>query len=243
MKKNELKFKVSGKLSKVKMQLLKMPLLLISIVVMTLGVTTVYAAVPTVANKTINVGAVTSSNIPITWAQATASGDAGAVSELVYEIYCASSQSELENYMNQGLFFVGTVTGQGSYTITKYAVVGTPTNLQPNTTYYIGVNVKNSSGKYADYTTTSGKTAEGSGIAEVQDDTSLQVYLNPTIGQLIINNEQLTIGEIRIFNTAGQMIMSLPSPKSHETTINISHLPNGIYYLKIDDNTVKLIKN
>ena len=71
----------------------------------------------------------------------------------------------------------------------------------------------------------------------------LQVYPNPTNGQLTINNEQLTIHSIEIYNTVGQLLLSFESLPSLETTVNISHLTNGIYFLKINNKVVKVIKN
>jgi hypothetical protein len=40
----------------------------------------------------------------------------------------------------------------------------------------------------------------------------------------------------------GQKLLSFESLPSHETTIDVSHLANGMYYLKINAKTVKFIK-
>ena len=78
------------------------------------------------------------------------------------------------------------------------------------------------------------------------------VYPNPTTGQLTINNEQLTIvnerttiENIEIFDIFGSRLTPNPSPfwRGAGGEVNISHLPSGIYFLKINNQTFKIIKN
>ena len=77
----------------------------------------------------------------------------------------------------------------------------------------------------------------------------IKIYPNPTTGKLIIENGEFIIGEIEVYDMVGHLIftnvsqMSQPSPLSQEITIDISHLPNGLYFLKINNKTVKIIKN
>ena len=86
------------------------------------------------------------------------------------------------------------------------------------------------------------------GIVETHCNASLQIYPNPTTGELTINNEQLTINNIEIFDIYGKKhhISYLTSHISNHQ-INISHLPAGIYFLKITtENGVfveKVVKN
>ena len=81
------------------------------------------------------------------------------------------------------------------------------------------------------------------GIKEIQQNANITIYPNPTTGQLTIKNEKLTIKNIEIFDIVGKRVMSSESPMSPETTINISHLSNGMYFLKVDNKTFKIIKN
>jgi len=73
------------------------------------------------------------------------------------------------------------------------------------------------------------------------------VYPNPTTNQLRIKNYELrnrALSVVEVYNVAGQVVFtSAVSALSPETTIDISHLANGMYFLKIDNKVVKIIKN
>ena len=88
-------------------------------------------------------------------------------------------------------------------------------------------------------------------------DINVTVYPNPTTGQLTINNEQLTIENIEIFDLLGRMVFTSPNPsKGGELApsplervgvrFDISHLPQGMYFVRIttDKGTVtrKVVK-
>jgi len=72
------------------------------------------------------------------------------------------------------------------------------------------------------------------GLVETHCNASLRFYPNPTTGQLTIDNEQLTINNVGIFDVYGRKLSShhLIS-KSSNHLINISHLAAGIYFVKI----------
>jgi hypothetical protein len=81
--------------------------------------------------------------------------------------------------------------------------------------------------------------------------TTLAAYPNPTTGifQLRITNLALRNENIQIFDISGRLVqmstmsnLSNPSNKTIETTINLSHLPNGIYYLHIGKEIIKIAK-
>ena len=94
------------------------------------------------------------------------------------------------------------------------------------------------------------------GIVETHNCASLRVYPNPTTGVLNIqetmNNEQLTMNNVEVFDIYGRKVISdmrlsdMRYPTSEigksEITINISHLPAGIYFLKVGNETVKVVK-
>ena len=61
----------------------------------------------------------------------------------------------------------------------------------------------------------------------------LRIYPNPTTGQLIIDNGQLTIDNVEVFDVYGRKLLSFVSLISPETTIDISHLSAGVYFVKI----------
>ena len=82
----------------------------------------------------------------------------------------------------------------------------------------------------------------------------IRVYPNPTTGQLTIEMmSDNRISDIRLFDVMGRSISIGKSEigQSHigqseigksETTIDISHLASGIYYLKIDNQMIKFVK-
>ncbi|MCL2131424.1 MAG: T9SS type A sorting domain-containing protein, partial [Lentimicrobiaceae bacterium] len=86
-------------------------------------------------------------------------------------------------------------------------------------------------------------TVEGVGIVETRHATSLRIFPNPTDGKLIIESGELEIESVEIFDVVGCLVfMSAVSPQSPETTIDISHLATGMYFLKIDNKVIKIVK-
>ena len=95
----------------------------------------------------------------------------------------------------------------------------------------------------------------------------LRVYPNPTTGQLtiVMNNEQLTMNNVEIYSIVGQCVYTSPNPSKRgehttpiffegekapspleraggEVVIDISHLPAGMYFLKVGNQVVKFVK-
>jgi hypothetical protein len=77
-------------------------------------------------------------------------------------------------------------------------------------------------------------TYTGVGIVEALHATPLQVYPNPTTGKLTINNEQLTIEYIKVFDVYGRNMLSHTKYHPPHTVIDISSLPAGVYFLRVD---------
>jgi hypothetical protein len=77
----------------------------------------------------------------------------------------------------------------------------------------------------------------------------ITVFPNPTNGELRITNYELGIGslsEIEVFDIYGKKQKTecrKGEMENGEYLINISHLPAGIYFLRINEQTVKIIKN
>lgn len=57
--------------------------------------------------------------------------------------------------------------------------------------------------------------------------TDFKVYPNPTSGQLTIES-LLAIDQVQLLNTQGQEVLQTP-----QTQLDVSHLPKGIYYLRL----------
>ena len=118
-------------------------------------------------------------------------------------------------------------------TLNMQVKVTIPTPLMPMTVTFL-----------VDFTGTQNTT----GIEQLTiDNGQLTIYPNPTNGQLIIaplsppkGGKQPTI---EIYDVVGQVVfMSQLSKLSPEITIDISHLANGLYFLKVGGKMVKIVK-
>ena len=94
-------------------------------------------------------------------------------------------------------------------------------------------------------TNLSDKNFEATSIVGISDrnnsNSSTCIYPNPTTGKLIIDNGQLTIKNIDLYNIVGQKQLSIVNSQL-SIEIDISHLAAGLYFLKIDGKTIKVIK-
>jgi hypothetical protein len=100
------------------------------------------------------------------------------------------------------------------------------------------------------------------GVAETHCNESLQVYPNPTTGELrIMNNEQLTMINVEVYDVYGKRIeiprsarndaeeTKFPSnslegwqPQADGVVLNLSNLPAGIYFFKIETENGYIVK-
>jgi len=84
----------------------------------------------------------------------------------------------------------------------------------------------------------------------------LNVYPNPTTGELQVTSYELQVTGIEIFDISGRKILTkFPSvipnavrnpehygPQADGVVINISHLPAGVYFLRMGNQRVKVVK-
>jgi len=76
----------------------------------------------------------------------------------------------------------------------------------------------------------------------------LLIYPNPTNGVLnliqdLVTSDALHVSNVEVFDIYGRKLSSnhlIPSPSNH--LINISHLPAGIYFVRIDNKIIKVVK-
>ena len=84
-------------------------------------------------------------------------------------------------------------------------------------------------------------TATITGIAKTHCNASLRVFPNPTRGQLQITNYELREDtEYQIFSVVGQVVMQ--GQLGHEGQVDVSALASGIYFLKVNNQVIKFIK-
>lgn len=75
----------------------------------------------------------------------------------------------------------------------------------------------------------------------VQDE--LVAFPNPTSGKIIIKGaKNVNANEVQIINVLGSSILAKVNIVSNQLHIDISSNPNGIYFCKINGNTVRIIK-
>ena len=71
------------------------------------------------------------------------------------------------------------------------------------------------------------------GIKPITND-ELRIYPNPTTGELRIESSKFRVQSVDIYDVSGRKVLTSPvSLMSPETVLNISHLPAGLYFVKI----------
>ena len=78
-------------------------------------------------------------------------------------------------------------------------------------------------------------------IVSTKLNNQLQIYPNPTTGQLRIINYELRDG-IEVFDVNGRCVETLRAASLRNGTIDVSHLPAGVYFLRVDGQTVRFVK-
>jgi PKD repeat protein len=83
------------------------------------------------------------------------------------------------------------------------------------------------------------------GIIEQNTSSRIEVYPNPTTGELEIRNYECEITNVEIYDMYGRKqsyLSSVTYYKTGEMVIDISHLAPGIYFLQAGKKTVKVVK-
>jgi len=78
-------------------------------------------------------------------------------------------------------------------------------------------------------------------LAPAQEMQTTRIYFNPESKEVVIEGEK-PIGNVAIYDLTGRVV-NIPFFKKMEylTTINVSHLPTGVYIVKTANNVQKLI--
>jgi hypothetical protein len=69
-------------------------------------------------------------------------------------------------------------------------------------------------------------------IIEVETNSTLQIYPNPTKGQLTMDNGQLTMEYVEIYDISGRKLQTIKVLETSKV-LDVSHLANGIYLIKV----------
>jgi hypothetical protein len=126
-------------------------------------------------------------------------------------------------------------------------------DLEEGTTYYIYARSAENENYFA---------GEASDPLEVETDfvgiitvgaDLFKIYPNPTKGQLKIENGELEIESVEVYDITGSLVGAYPCGRPNSAkartqegakamVIDISHLPAGIYFVQINSYTVKIVK-
>jgi MAM domain. len=80
----------------------------------------------------------------------------------------------------------------------------------------------------------------GVGIEEVVS--SLSYFPNPTSGTLFISNPDTAIKSIKVMDITGKIIYETNNNNSEKATLDLTGFADGIYFINVDGQTIKIIK-
>ena len=85
------------------------------------------------------------------------------------------------------------------------------------------------------------KPVETTSLDDLKINTLKLLYPNPTTGKLTIDNGELAIESIELFDMKGKKLPFLLERDGSEVKIDISHFPAGVYLVSICDRKTKVI--
>ena len=118
--------------------------------------------------------------------------------------------------------------------------------LTKNTTYYIFARSADNAAYHAGTPSASLEVTTNNEVSINElsvVNSHISVYPNPTTGQLVIENGELKIENVEIYDVLGRKQNAESRKGENTVTMDISGLASGIYFLKIDNVVVKVIKN
>ena len=163
-------------------------------------------------------------NLSANW-QASNDANSG-IAEYIFAIGTTAGDSDLVDW---------TSCGNNNHFSTQ------PTNIQSNTVYYISVKARNNAGLYSSVSTSDGVLISDTTLSTDKLTTKEKIILfpNPASNYVVIENVT-NHKKIEIFNYLGEKILS-EKISSDKHKINTSGLKTGIYIVKIDEMSFKLI--
>jgi len=97
------------------------------------------------------------------------------------------------------------------------------------------------SGEYGDCIITVGTGSPLLGI-EDQNIDDITIYPNPTTGIFVIKNYKTEMGNLELFDVTGRTIETNLYIQPELNNVDISHLPTGIYFIRIKNDNEMIIK-
>jgi len=83
------------------------------------------------------------------------------------------------------------------------------------------------------------------GIEEGNQNTSLKIYPNPTPGNFAVEFNAYDVVNLQLINTLGEVVYQLnkvDTPGNYTKNIDVNGIREGVYYLKIEGNSINIIK-
>lgn len=145
-----------------------------------------------------------------------------------------------DNASSLNLKINGTVVGTIPYTTTATTTTVNNINVTGNFTIEI---VNPTSGRRVSMDDLSWVCYSALAIAEVEKDKTFSISPNPIKNKtLSVTGKNLkNIKKAEIYNINGRLIQTIPNPFQHSNQIQLNVITQGVYILKIDDNTSKFI--
>jgi hypothetical protein len=82
---------------------------------------------------------------------------------------------------------------------------------------------------------------EETGISVLQI-AELKIFPNPTSGELMIMGSEYKVQSIEIFDAMGKKVQSFETRNPKSETVNVSHLPSGVYFVQIQTETDTIVR-
>jgi hypothetical protein len=79
-------------------------------------------------------------------------------------------------------------------------------------------------------------------INEIDNKNQIILYPNPTTGEVMISSGDLQVRSVEVFDIFGRKLSSYTFHSSFLTSINISHLSTGIYFVKISTEIGEVVR-
>ena len=83
-------------------------------------------------------------------------------------------------------------------------------------------------------------TETGIGLFDPNDDNSLLVYPNPSSSMVTVVYNSQTISNVKIYSISGRLLINKQILSGGQ--IDVSFLPKGFYFLKVNNQTSKFVK-
>lgn len=163
-----------------------------------------------------------------------------------FEVYSVSLDYTRANWVtainHDSLYWQSNVSdlkGWNSQAAATYSINAIPANFLLNENgIIIGENYVYSNG---DLDTTLNNLSNNVGINGYQNKNYMSLYPNPVISNFTITAIS-PLETITIYNSVGQLIMQ-QNTKANNIQIDLSQQPIGIYFLKVQNQNIKIIKN